>query len=86
MEKMKILRQKIDKIDEDIIKNLSERKKIALQIGQLKAESGQPILDLTREAQKKIQYGKLCLTYGLEEKFIQRLFGLIIAYSRKLQK
>lgn len=83
---IKILREKIDRVDAKIIKNLAARGKLSLQIGRLKAASSQRIVDLTRETQQKNQYEKLCVLHGLDNAFVQRLFKLIIAHSRQLQK
>ncbi len=86
MENLKTLRAKIDKIDNDIIKKLAARQKISEKIGALKAVSKRKIKDVAREKQQKKQYQKLCTEYNIDFRFINRLFALILANSRNLQK
>lgn len=45
------LRQKIDAIDEQIVRLLHERAAVAVEVGALKKETGQPIFDAAREQQ-----------------------------------
>jgi chorismate mutase/prephenate dehydratase len=80
------LRKKIDKLDEEIIFNLSKRKSLSMQIGKIKAEMGANILDKKREKRMMAHYVKLAKKYQLQTTFIKQLFKLIIAQSRKLQK
>ena len=45
------LRKRIDELDEQLVQLLNERAGCALQIGQQKEETGQPIYQPTREAE-----------------------------------
>ncbi len=83
---IKQLRDRIDKIDGDIIKKLSQRKKISLKIGKIKAGHHKKIVDPTREEKMFIRYEKLCTEYDVQSDFIKKLFKMIISNSRKLQK
>ena len=83
---IKQLREKIDKIDADIIKKLSQRKKLALKIGKLKSKSEKSVIDKKREQQLINYYKKLCVKYNLQPQFVLKIFKLIIVNSRKLQK
>ena len=49
---LKDYREKIDSIDEQLVKLFSERMEIAGQIAQYKKENNKPILDVTREREK----------------------------------
>jgi chorismate mutase len=44
------------------------------------------VLDKRREKQLMLRYKKLCHQYELSPIFIKKLFKLIIANSRRLQK
>ncbi len=48
-ERLKKLRERIDRIDQELVKLLQERMEIAVTIGQMKAEACQQPLDVTRE-------------------------------------
>jgi chorismate mutase len=86
MQNLKSLREKIEKIDAEIIKKLAERQKISKAIGELKKQSGKTIADDARENELMNYYENLSTQYGLESKFIKHLFKVIIAYSKKLQE
>lgn len=80
------LREKIEKIDRTIIKKLAARQKLSVQIGTLKAKMGKPVLDLAREKKLQRFYDKLSLQHQLDANWIQKIFKLIVAHSRKCQK
>ncbi len=83
---IKQLRDKIDKIDADIINKLSQRKNLSLKIGKIKSKNEESVIDKKREQQLINYYEKLCAKYKLQPKFVQKIFKLIIVNSRKLQK
>ncbi len=80
------LRKKINKIDAAIIKKLAERQKFSKQIGKLKDISGKSVIDIEREKELIDYHENLSAKYHLQEKFVKRLFRIIIGYSRGLQK
>lgn len=51
MEKLKRLRKRIDKVDNDILRLLNERARITLEIGRLKSKSRKPVFSPDREIQ-----------------------------------
>ncbi len=81
---IKQLRAKIDKIDINIIKMLSQRKTLSIKIGKLKSNT--KIIDNKREKALMLRYKKLCSEYQLQLKFVKNVFKIIIANSRELQK
>jgi chorismate mutase len=83
---IKKLRAKIDKIDADIIKKLSQRKTLSVKIGKLKSSFDGKIIDREREKKLIIRYEKLCAEYQLQPALVKKLFKIILADSRKLQK
>lgn len=86
MDKINKLRNKINKIDADIIKRLSQRKALSVQIGELKKTLNGEIEDVKREQELLEGYEKLCLQYQLKPEFIKELFEMIIKNSRDLQR
>lgn len=86
MSTIKQLRTKIDKIDANIIKKLSERQKASVQIGQLKAKQGKTVLNKQREKELLLYHKKLCIQHHVQPELVRKLFKIIMANSRKLQK
>lgn len=86
MESLKQLRERINKTDADIIKKLAMRQRLIIRIGQLKAQSGKPVLNPKREAKLMKYYESLCEQYQLDPMFVKRLFNMVFAHSRKIQR
>jgi chorismate mutase/prephenate dehydratase len=83
--KMQEIRQKINQIDEKIIKLLSERRDLSLEIVKLKNQDKSSIRDRAREKElltKLIETGRV---YGLDSHYISKIFYEIIDDSIKLQ-
>jgi chorismate mutase len=86
MKEMRELRSKIDKIDAEIIKKLSQRIVIAKKIGALKVKLGKEVLDKKRELQIERLHKRLSKKYKLNPKFVNTVFKTIVLYSRGVQK
>ena len=69
-------RERIDKIDENILKLYAERMEISREIGRIKAEKGLPVYDAAREGEI-LQRARQA---GAEE-----LYKVILAESKKMQ-
>jgi chorismate mutase len=82
---LKALREKINTIDESIIKLLAERQEISKDIGRLKVEMGVDIVDPERELALLEFHRRLGVTYALSTEFIGHIFNIIIMESRTLQ-
>lgn len=80
-----LLRNKIEKIDRDLIKSLDDRMEIAGIIGQIKGIQGLPVRDPEREKQLQEQHEKWAQDCHLDPKFVLDLFQQIIAESRRRQ-
>lgn len=76
MNTLKILRRKIDKIDEKIIKLLQKRAKAIKKIRQIKAKLGLRVVDKERENE---------ILEKLEGIYEKEIFKKILAQSRKIQ-
>ena len=80
------LRKSIDKVDEEIVRLLAERKSIAKEIGKEKKIMRIPVVDVKREKEILENLRKKAKENGLEPDFIERLFRNILENSRKVQK
>jgi chorismate mutase/prephenate dehydratase len=79
-------RHRINSIDEQIIKLLSERRNLSKQIAQLKDLSSSEIRDRNREKEVLSHIIKLAKEEGLDSHFISKIFSEIIEDSVNLQK
>jgi chorismate mutase len=83
---IKNLRKHIDKIDQEILKNLKERIRITEIIGRIKKSGHSVILDEKRESDILDSLLTTGNKYGIDEKFIISLWRQIIEYSYKVQE
>ena len=74
-----VLRQKINGIDSDIIKLLSERKKLSKEVILAKEKGHSPIRDQKREADLLDRLIKTGKKAGLDAHFVSKLFYEIIS-------
>lgn len=86
MQTIKQLRDKINKIDADIVKKLAQRKALSIKIGKAKAKSNLKIIDIKREKLLNDRYDKLSSKHQLQSLFIKKIFKIIVKNSRGLQK
>ncbi len=86
MEDLKKLREKIDKIDASLIKKLAQRQKISKKIRLIKINAKIKVRDPSREKKQQQEYERLCFIHQIDSGFIKKIFGLILANSRSLQR
>lgn len=86
MESIEQLRQKIADIDAEIIEKIGMRQELSKQIGHLKLQAGKVVIDRLQEKKRFESYAALCEKYHLPYAFIKRVFTLIIAHSRGVQR
>ncbi|WP_131793917.1 chorismate mutase [Fluoribacter gormanii] len=86
MNTLEELRKQIEQTDASLIEILAKRQELSKQIGVLKSQEGKKIMDRSREKQLFEYYEHLSKQYHLQEEFINRVFKIIIANSRKVQK
>lgn len=79
------LRRDIEEADVLLIETLAKRQNLSKQIGQLKSSQGKEIIDSAREKKLFEFYATLSEKHHLQKKFIEKVFTLIIAYSKKVQ-
>lgn len=83
---LKTLRKKIDRVDATIIRMLAERRKLAREVGRLKARAKMVVKDPARERAILKHYRAESKRHKLDPLFVHQLFRHIIRYSRKVQK
>jgi chorismate mutase len=79
------LRNRIDLLDESLVKLLNARAACALEIGRLKREAGVAIYQPEREAQV-LEHARRANSGPLDEQAITRLFERIIDEARHLER
>jgi chorismate mutase/prephenate dehydratase len=82
---LKRLRQRIDKIDVELVSLLQERLEVAEEIGRTKAESSQQPLDLSRE-REVIQHILKQNAKNFPPEGLRVIFGEIISACRNAQR
>lgn len=80
------LRTGIDAIDYELVDLLSRRQRLALEIGQVKAERGAPVRSPDREAELLERVRSQAETLGYEQDIVQEIYGLILEASRRAQE
>ena len=84
MDRLLELREKLDRIDEEIVKLYLERMEFCGQVGDYKVEIGKKVFDKEREA-KKLKDVSSQVVSEFDKKGIQEVFSQLMALSRKLQ-
>ena len=82
--KLKVLRQKIETVDEDILRLLDERAKIAVDVGRLKTEGNMDFYDPQREGQILAGLAQKN-TEAFPQRAVQSVFREIISACRSLE-
>ena len=78
------LREKLDRIDEQIVKLYEERMEISSQVADYKIETGRKVLDKSRE-EEKLRTVRSMTHNDFNAHGVQELFEQIMSMSRKLQ-
>jgi len=80
------LRADIEKIDNTIIRLLARRLKVAKNIGILKQKNGLRVVNHAREKSLMDLHHKYSQQNKINQKFIDKIFNLVIKHSRAIQK
>lgn len=85
MHRLPDLRRQIDEIDVELVRLLNARATLALSIGRIKHEAGEPVYQPAREAQVLAQVRER--NHGpLDDGAITRLFERVIDENRRLER
>jgi|SRR5216683_589943 len=77
-------RNEIDELDEELLRLLNMRARLALKIGELKKAAGLPLYDLERE-RSVLQKLQLANSGPLDPGAVAKLFRRIICESRRVE-
>jgi len=86
LKKINELRKSINRIDENFVKLLSERRKISSKIVELKELSSKPIRDKKREQELLERIIKLAEDKNVDVYLIKKIFYTIIEDSIRIQQ
>ena len=78
MENIRRLRKKVDEVDEQILRSLSQRAEICRAIGLVKDKHGMPIQDSPRENDVYAHIRKRASELGLDPSHIEAIYSEIV--------
>jgi chorismate mutase len=84
-EELGTLRERIEKIDRELIDLIAERVRLARRVGVAKRAAGLPTLDPPREAAVVRRAGALAREAGLDDEDVRYIFWHLIGLSRRTQ-
>ncbi len=85
MQEIKQLRRKIDEVDEQILKSLSERAEICRSIGLVKEKHGIPIQDYPRENGVYAHIREKAAELGLDPYHMEAIYRQIVNMCSAVQ-
>lgn len=85
MEDLKQLRKKIDDVDEQILRSLSERTELCKSIGLVKKKHGVPVKDLPRENNVYAHIKKKAAGLGLDPVQVEAIYRQIVNMCSSVQ-
>jgi len=85
-ERLEGLRSRILEVDRTLVELVGKRRALVLEIGQLKAEMGLPVLDPSREAAVVRRAAELARERGVDEELTRDVIWRIIASAREEQE
>ena len=86
MDDIESLREKIDAVDDQILKDIVVRMKICQAIGELKKQQGKPVHDLKRESEVFKRAKERAELYKLDPVKIARLYREIVNICTSVQE
>ena len=86
MDNIETLREKIDAVDDQILKDLVVRMKICIAIGELKKQQGKPVHDISRETEVFKRVRERAEIFKLDPIKIERLYREIVNMCSDVQE
>ncbi|MGD2067239.1 MAG: chorismate mutase [Gemmatimonadota bacterium] len=80
------LRERITRLDEDLVRLVGERRALVLEIGRVKERLGLPVLDPAREARVVRRAAELARGAGVDEELVRDVIWRIVASAREVQE
>ncbi len=84
--RLEALRRRILQLDEQLIRLIGERRDLVLEVGEVKAELGLPVLDPQREAEVVRRAAERARELGVDEEMTRDVIWRIIASARAVQE
>ena len=85
MENIRRLRKKVDEIDEQILRFLSQRAEICRSIGSVKEKHGFPIQDFPRENDVYVHIRERAAELGLDPYHVEAIYRKIVNMCSAIQ-
>lgn len=79
------LRERISRVDDDLIRLIGQRKELAVAIGKVKQRLGLPVMDPAREARVVRKAAERARELGMDEELTRDVIWRIIAAARAQQ-
>jgi chorismate mutase len=86
LEDIQTLRKRVDEVDDQIIKALSERVKVCRAIGEAKKKQGLPVRDQSRENEVYVRVKEKAARFQLDSAQIEMLYREIVNMCSDVQK
>ncbi len=86
MDDLATLREKVDVVDDQILRTIRERVKICQAIGELKKQQGKPVQDLSREIEVFKRVKERAELYKLDPIKIERMYREIVNMCSSVQE
>lgn len=80
------IRAAIDGVDDEMVLLLAKRRSLVLRLAEIKKNIDMPIHDPRRERRLVSRAKALGASRGLQKRFVETIFQLIIANSKKIQR
>ncbi|MGQ9478516.1 MAG: prephenate dehydratase [Thermoproteota archaeon] len=85
MNRIRELRRRIDRVDEEIVRLIARRIELTREIGREKRRRGLPVVDEERERQVYRHVASQAKKTGIDQSVVERVFETIITYDKRLQ-
>jgi chorismate mutase len=86
MDNLESLREKVDAVDDQILRDIVQRVKICRAIGELKKQQGKPVHDIHREAQVFERVKERAELLKLDPVITERLYREIVNMCSSVQE
>lgn len=80
------LRKRIMEVDELLVELVEERRRLVLDIGEVKGRLGLPVLDPSREAAVVRRAAEIARKRGVDEEMVRDIIWRIMASAREAQQ
>lgn len=84
--RLEALRTRIRELDEALVRWVGERRSLALEVGEVKARLGLPVLDPPQEARVIRRAAEMAREAGVDEEAVRDVLWRIIASARDAQE